>query len=211
MKRILQQSVLMAAVFGLCVINMGAQGVSTAVKIGVIDMRKVFESYYKKVQTDDAFKSEAENMDKERKEMVEDARKTEDDYKKLVDSANDMAVSKDERDKAKESAEEKYRDLVNRKDAIDQYDRQAMARLQEEKRQKRDALVSEIKEHLAAQAKAGGYNLVFDSSGESANMIPVAVYANNIPDLTDALIKELNAGAPASFTPPTAEAIKAEK
>jgi len=84
-----------------------------------------------------------------------------------------------------------------------------MARLQEEKRQKRDQLVQDIKEHLTAQAKAGNYNLVFDTSGESANMLPVAIYSANLPDLSNDLIKELNAGAPASFVPPTAEAIKA--
>lgn len=205
----LQKGILICAAFALAASSVVAQGAPGSVKIGVIDLRRVFESYYKKVQTDEAFKAEAESMDKEHKDMIEDARKAEEAYKKQIDNANDMAVSKDERDKAKAAAEDKYRDLVNRKDAIDQYDRQAMARLQEEKRQKRDVLVQDIKEHLVAQAKAGGYNLVLDTSGESANMLPVAIYANGLPELTDALIKELNAGAPASFVPPSAEAIKA--
>ncbi len=121
------------------------------------------------------------------------------------------AVSAEERAKAKQTAEEKYRELANRKDALEQYDRQALARLQEEKRQRRDTLVAEIKDHLVAQSKAAGFNLVFDTSGESANMIPVAVFASGVPDLTDALIKELNAGAPASFTPPSAESLKTNK
>jgi len=181
----------------------GARAQTGSLKIGVVDLRKVFESYYKKVQTDDAFKKEAEDMDKQHKEMVDDAHKVEEQYKKLFDSANDQAVSAEERGKAKEAAEEKYRELANRKDAIDQYDRQALARLQEEKRKRRDDLVAEIKDHLVAMARAAGYNLVFDSSGESANLVPVVLYTNGVPDLTDALIKELNAGAPASFTPPT--------
>jgi Skp family chaperone for outer membrane proteins len=211
MKMMLQKGLLMAAVCGLGAASAMGQGAPSLMKIGVVDMRKVFESFYKKVQTDDSFKTEAENMDKERKDMIDDAKKAEDQYKKLLDSANDMAVSKEERDKAKAAAEDKYRDLVSRKNAIDQYDNQAMARLQEEKRAKRDVLVAEIKEHLVAQAKAGGYNLVVDSSGESANLIPTVIYVNNVPDLTDPLIKELNAGAPASFTPPSAAAIDAAK
>jgi Skp family chaperone for outer membrane proteins len=187
-----------------CLLAGSVSAQSASLKVGVVDLRKVFESYYKKVQTDDAFRTEAESMDKERKDMVDEARQAEDQYKKLFDSANDQAISADERAKAKQAAEDKYRDLANRKDAIDQYDRQAMARLQEEKRQRRDTLVAEIKDHLVAMAKAGGYNLVFDTSGESANMIPVAVYASGLPDLTDPLLKELNAGAPASFVVPTA-------
>ena len=200
MKTTLLKGIFIAGLCGLLGINAGAQ---TSFKIGVVDLRKVFESYYKKVQTDDSFKKEMESMDKELKDMVEDTHKVEDQYKKLVDSANDQAVSADERAKAKQAAEDKYRELANRKDGLDQYNRQAQARLQEERRKKRDDLVGEIKDHLVAQAKAAGYNLVFDTSGESANMIPVAIYASGVPDLTADLIKELNAGAPASFTAPS--------
>jgi Skp family chaperone for outer membrane proteins len=192
--------VIIAAALSLGAFSGAAQGTPGALKIGVVDMKKVFDNYYKTAQTDASFKAEAESIDKERKDMIEEGRKTEEQYKKLLDSANDMAVSKEERDKAKASAEEKYRDLINRKDAIEQYDRQAMARMNEEKRQKRDGLVSEIKDHLVAQAKAGAYNLVFDTSGESENLLPVAIYASGLPDLTASLLKELNAGAPASAT-----------
>ena len=94
-------------------------------------------------------------------------RETEDDWKKLVDNANDQAVSAEETHKAKALAEDKYRDLTSQQQAIQEYDRESLAKLQEEKRTKRDALVSEIRDHLNAQAKAGGYNLVFDISGEA--------------------------------------------
>ncbi|HWD17715.1 MAG TPA: OmpH family outer membrane protein [Verrucomicrobiae bacterium] len=208
MKTFMQKGILLAAVLGLSLSTVSAQSTGS-LKVGVVDLRKVFESYYKKVQTDDAFKKEAENMEKERKDMLDEAKKVDDQYKKLFDSANDQAVSADERAKAKSAAEDKYRELATRKDAIDQYDRQALARLQEEKRQRRDTIVAEIKDHLVAQAKAAGYNLVCDTSGESANMIPVVVYASGVPDLTDALIKELNAGAPSSFTVPVLPATPA--
>jgi Skp family chaperone for outer membrane proteins len=201
MKTMLQKGFVIAVAMVLGAFSAGAQGAPGNFKIGVVDLKKVFEGYYKKTLTDNAFKTEAEDLDRERKGMVEDARKVEERYRGLLDSANDMAVSKEERDKAKAAAEEKYRDLVNRKDALEQYDRQAMAKLDEQKREKRDVLVGEIKDHLVAKAKAGGYNLVLDSSGESANLLPVALYVNNVPDLTDELLKELNAGAPASFVP----------
>ena len=44
--------------------------------------------------------------------------------------------------------------------------------------------------------KPAGYTLVLDISGESANMAPVVLFSSGANDLTDNLIKELNAGAP---------------
>jgi hypothetical protein len=38
--------------------------------------------------------------------------------------------------------------------------------------------------------------MVLDVSGESANMAPLVLFSSGVNDLTDSLIKELNAGAP---------------
>ncbi len=80
--------------------------------------------------------------------------------------------------------------------SITEFDRRAAARLNEKKRQRRDDIVKEIRGVVNADAKAGGYTLVLDPSGESANMAPVVLYSNGQDDLTDAVIKELNAAAP---------------
>lgn len=204
MNRIWLKGIILATLcaMGLTAPMATAQSASGTLKVGVINLKKVFDSYYKTVQSDTAFKTEVEQMDKELKDMVDDTKKAQEQYQSLFDNSNDQAISADERAKAKQAAEDKYRELASRKEAVDQYNRQAEARLQEEKRKKRDDLVAEIRDRLTVMAKAGGYNLVFDTSGESANLVPVAIYANGLPDLTDALIKELNVSAPASFTPP---------
>jgi len=190
-------------VSGLLCASVPARAQSTSLKIGVVDLKKVFDNFYKTAESDSKFKQEAEDMDKELKSMVADARKAQEEYQKLFDSANDQAISADERAKAKQAAEDKYRDLANRKDAVDQYNRQAAAKLDEEKRKRTEDLVSEIREHLTVMAKAGSYNVVLDTSGESANRVPVVLYTSGLQDLTEALLKDLNLGAPASFVPPS--------
>jgi Skp family chaperone for outer membrane proteins len=165
-------------------------------KIGTIDLAKVFEKYYKTVQSNESLKLEASDMEKERKGMVEAQKKREDDWKVLRDKAQDQAVSAEQREQSKKEAEEKFLDLKSGDEAITEYDRVASARLREKQRQRRDDLVKTIREVLNADAKAAGYTLVIDVSGESANMAPVAIYSTGVNDLTDAVIKELNATAP---------------
>src|SRR3954469_6823853 len=74
-------------------------------KIGIIDLKKIFDGYYKTRQADAALKERVGDADKVMKGMADDYEKARDDYKKLIDSSNDQAVSADEREKRKKGAE----------------------------------------------------------------------------------------------------------
>jgi len=91
--------------------------------------------------------------------------------------------------------------LLDAKAAIDQFERQAQITLSEQSQRMRDNILSEIKAAVTAQAKAAGYSLVIDAAAESANATTAVVYSNGENDLTDAVLKQLNAGAPISTTP----------
>ena len=173
-------------------------GVASAAdpKIGTVDLRKVFDKYYKTIQSTASLKLEAADMEKERKQLMDNAEKHKNDWQKLIDKANDQAVSPDERDKSKKEAEQKYIELENDKQSITEFDRVASSRLREKELQRRDDIVKEIRQLPNADAKAAGYTMVLDPSGESQNMVPVVLYTNGQNDLTEALIKELNATAP---------------
>ena len=171
-------------------------GVPAEQRIATVDLAKVFEKYYKTVRSTQALKQEAADMQKERKDMVDAEQKQEGEWQKLIDKAEDQAVSAEERAKSKTAAAEKLREVKSAGQTIQEYDRASAARLREKERQRRDDIVKEIRSVLDADAKAGGYTLVLDVSGESANMAPFILFSSGINDLTDNLIKELNAGAP---------------
>ncbi len=197
MKKMLQMVAVAAAAFGLGLICPPASaGVPAEQKIATVDLAKVFGTYYKTVRSTLALKQEASDMQKERKDLVDAEQKQESDWQKLIDKAEDQAVSAEERDKSKKAAQEKYRDIGSAKQTLQEYDRASTARLREKERQRRDDIVKEIRSVLDADAKAGGYTLVLDVSGESANMAPFILFSSGVNDLTDNLIKELNAGAP---------------
>jgi Skp family chaperone for outer membrane proteins len=189
--------VVAAAAFGLGSIwSPAGPGVPAEQKIATVDLAKVFEKYYKTVRSTLALKQEASDMQKERKDMVDAEQKQEEEWQKLIDKAEDQAVSAEERAKSKTAATEKLREVKSAGQTIQEYDRASAARLREKERQRRDDIVKEIRSVLDADAKAGGYTLVLDVSGESANMAPFILFSSGVNDLTDNLIKELNAGAP---------------
>lgn len=166
-------------------------------KMGTIDLRKVFDGYWKTKQSDGTLKERAADMEKEHKNMLEDYKKAREDYQALVTSAADQAVSQDERDRRKRSAEEKLRYLKDQEDTITQYERTARQTLDEQRRRMRDTILGEIRTIVNAKSKAGAFSMVVDVAAESFNNTPVVLFTNNENDITDDVLKELNATAPA--------------
>ncbi|MGA2174510.1 MAG: OmpH family outer membrane protein [Verrucomicrobiota bacterium] len=165
-------------------------------KIATVDLGKVFDKYYKTIQSSASLKLEASDMEKERAQMVDAEKKHEDEWRGLIDKANDQAVSAEAREQSKKAAGEKYSELESDKQSINEFDRVANTRLREKLRQRHDDIVKEILGVLTADAKAAGYTMVLDVSGASANTTPVVLYSNGQNDMTEALIKELNSAAP---------------
>ena len=179
-------------------------------RLATVDLRKVFDGYWKTKQADAALKDRAADIEKEHKSMLDDWKKAKDDYQALLTEANNQNLSLDERDKRKKSAEDKFKQIKESEDAITQYERQARTTLEEQKKRMRDSILEEIRTTINGKAKAAGYGLVVDTSAESGNGspgtpgTPVFLYCSNENDMTETVLSQLNAGAPAE-TPKTEE------
>lgn len=176
----------------LAVFAIAAQAQS---RTAVIDLRKVFDNYYKTKLADANLKDEAAELEKQRKEMLEELRKGEEEWKKLMDNANDQAISAAERDKNKQNAEKRLLELRQQEETLKQFERSARAKLGEKHRRKRDVILEEIRALINTRAKAQGFSLVVDTAAESINSTPVVLYSSGENDLTDAILKELNSSA----------------
>lgn len=172
-------------------------------KIATVDLKKVFEDYYKTQLADTAIKEEASGLDKDRKALIEDHTKAMDDYKKALDEANNQAISADEREKRKKEAEGKLIKINDLRQTVEQFDRTAKQNLDEKLRMTREKILKEIKDVITTKSKVGGFTLVLDSStAEPAGRPPVVLYTNGDNDLTAAVLETLNANAPADLLKP---------
>ena len=141
-------------------------------KIATIDLKRVFDGYWKTQQADSSLKEKAGDFEKKNKLMVEDYQKATEEYKKLLDSAGDAAVSAAEKEKRKKAAESKLLEINEIEQSIKQFERSARAQINEQQRQLRDKILGEIRELINAKARTAGYNLVIDSAAETVNSTP---------------------------------------
>jgi len=173
-------------------VSLQAQGA----KIAIVDLRKVFDDYYKTKSADATLKDRAGDLEKERKALTDQYQKLSEDYKKALDGANDQAVSAEEREKRKKSAESKLIEIKELEQNLTQFDRQSQTTLGEQQRRMRENILGEIREVVNSKAKAGSYSLVVDVAAETINKTPVVMFTNGENDITTAVLAQLNASAP---------------
>jgi len=182
-----------------------ALSASAEQKIATVDLRKVFDNYWRTKQADANIKEQAADLEKERKTMVDRFQANEEKYKKLLDGANDIALSAPEREKRKKDAENELINLREMETRIRQFDNTSKATLGEKQRRIRDNILQEIRDTIKARVKTGGYTLVLDTAAETPNSTPILLYSSGNDDLTDVVLSQLNINAPAA-TPGKADA-----
>jgi outer membrane protein len=176
-------------------------------KVAMVDMRKLFDGYWKTKQAEAALNDRKTELDKEDRGFLDNLHKDRDDYQKLLDTASDQAISADERDKRKQAAADKYTEIQNSQATIVQFERQAQATLAEQTQRMRNNIIDEITAVVSAKAKAAGYTMVLDLAGQSINQTPVILYTDGQNDLTAAVLAQLNAGAPIDLTAPNTNSV----
>jgi outer membrane protein len=173
-------------------------------KIATVDVQKLFNGYWKKKQAEVALNDRKVELEKEDRGFIDDLKKSKDDYQKLLDVANDQAVSDDERARRKQAADDKAKQIQDSQQTIVQFERQAQATLAEQSQRMRENILKEIQAAVATKAKAGHYTLVIDSVALTANQTPVFLYNDGQDDVTTDVLNQLNAGAPVDITTPSA-------
>jgi len=199
MKAKVQISTLPAFLMAVCLAVSGFSAAAAETRIGVIDLRKVFEDYYKTKAANVKLKERLVDLEKEQKALVEQYQKSKEEYKRALDDANDQALSIEEREKRKKSAEGKLLDVQTLQQTIDDFNKTARTSLDEQERSLRDKIMGEIRGVVSAKAKAAGFTLVFDTAAETVNRTPMIPYASGESDLTTVVLAELNAAAPPSL------------
>lgn len=170
-------------------------------KLATVDMRKAFEGYWKTKRAEADLKDKATGFEQKFKTMADDRQKSIETHQKMVGNASDPALSPEEREKRKKLIEGKVIEIREIEQALQQFDRSSRETLTTQRRNITEKLTAEIRDVINAKSKAAGYTMVFDSSGMSGPFAPFVIYHNGQSELTDDVLKQLNATAPPEVAP----------
>src|SRR6202795_679336 len=190
----------------ICVFAMSGGLASQAhaeMKIGTIDMQKVFTAYYKTHDAEDKLKEAQKAYKDELDQRMEEYKKNLDVINKLNEEMNKPEQSGASKDQKAQERDSKISETKGLEKEISDFRTTREKQIQDQPKRMRDGIVEEIMKVVNEQVKAANYDLVFDRSGFSANnIVPVLLYSRDNYDFSDSVITKLNANRPA--TTPTA-------
>src|SRR5688500_16377461 len=200
-----------------------AFAVSTAsaqtVKIGTVDMKKVFESYYKTKDAETRINEARNAAKKELDDRMEGYQKGLQEVNKLNEEVNNPAIGKETKDSKSKTRDEKIAELKGLEREIQEFRQTREKQLQEQSARMRQGIVDDINKVVNEKVKADNYDLVVDPSGMSLNGVAVVMYAKESYDFTPDVVTVLNknkgkesaepaaAPAPAANAKPAAPAV----
>jgi outer membrane protein len=177
-------------------ILLSAQSADAQSRIATIDLRKVFDDYWKTKQADARLKENAAVKDEEKAQMLDRLKQGDENYQALLESANDQAVSVAEREKRRKDAEAKLQELQRMQQNVQAFDRSARAELGEQQARMRENILGEIQKVIDSKARAGNYQLVLDVAGMSKSDTKIVLFHSGENDLTEEILTEMNSTAP---------------
>ena len=194
-------------------------------KVGVINLTKVFDEFWRTKQADIQIKDRLAEFEKMGQSMYDDYKKANEEFGKQIEAANDPALSKEESEKRRKDLDKKRKDIMEMENNIKQFQGNSQRALMEQRGRVRESILRDVRGVIEEKSKAGGYATVLDISAQSANGTPVVIFttlAGGESDLSDSVAKALAATAPPNSAkaeapkteakdPKTADEKKAEK
>ncbi|MGC3991052.1 MAG: OmpH family outer membrane protein [Chthoniobacteraceae bacterium] len=183
-----------------------ALSANAQLKVGTVDMNKIFSSYYKTKDAESRINEARNEAKKELDDRMDTHKKALDEINGINDQLKKSELSKDAKDKLNTSLNQKIADFRTAESEITDFKNTREKQLQEQAVRMRNSIVQEINGLVQAKVKSDNYDLVFDKSGMSLNGVPILVYSRDAMDFSDDIITQLNKNKPKDTSAPAAGA-----
>jgi len=161
-------------------------------KVGTIDMKAVFDGYYKTKEAEAKINEARNQAKKELDERLDVFNKAQEEARKLNDEANKPELSEKAKAEKSKALNEKLQALGTLQREVQEFQQTRERQLSEQSVRSRNVLLEDLNKVIADKVKAGAYDLVLDKSGQSLNAVGILVYSKDSFDFTNDVIVEVN-------------------
>ena len=181
------------------VFSLGSAATASAqIKIGTVDMKKIFESYWRTKEAETKMSETRGTLKRDLDERNDKRKELQDSIEKLNEEIKKPELSKEKAGTKMKEREDKIAEWQNMMRELQQYQQVKEKQLADQTLRIRNGIVDEIRKVVDEKVKSIGFDLVFDVSGNSINNVPVILYAKETWDFTKEIIEKLNADRPKS-------------
>lgn len=167
-------------------------------KVAVVDTARILKEYYKTDLAETHIQRQIEDFSAEREKLMAQHKKLKQDFEALRAEAANKALTEEAREKKKELAEDKLTAVIEFENTIRDRAANRKKELEGEGRKIQLELAKSIKTAITGCSQKGGYTLVLADGGLLGNGLESVLYADSKMDITDEVLKVLNADKPAA-------------
>ena len=167
-------------------------------KVGTIDMKAVFDGYYKTKEAEAKINEARTQAKKELDERLDIFNKAQEEARKLNDEANKPELSEKAKAEKSKALNEKLQALGTLQREVQEFQQTRERQLSEQSVRSRNVLLEDLNKVIADKVKAAAYDLVLDKSGQSLNAVGILVYSKDSFDFTNDVIAEVNKASKSS-------------
>lgn len=191
MKKLLLTVSVTAAFFSLAATPAFAQ-----MKVGIVDMNKVFTSYYKTKDAEARLNEARAQAKTDLDSRLATLKTNMEEINKLEADVNKPELTAEKKQAALRTRDEKINEVRNLDREIAEFRQTRERQLQEQFMRMRGDIVQDIMKVVDTRVKSEGFDLVFDKSGQGMSQVPVVLYSAPSMDFSDSIVTELNKNAP---------------
>jgi len=169
-----------------------ASGLHAEMKIGTVDMNRIFTEYKKTNDVKAKYTASGEAIEKEFNERAADLKKKMDEINQLTTAIEKSDLPKKELDLKRKECEEKIEKARTLDRELVEYRSAKQKKLQDEFLGMRQGIIDDIMKVINDQTKARGFDMVLDKSGLSAGAVPVVLVAKPDLDISNEVLAVLN-------------------
>lgn len=180
----------------LAIASFGTASARAELVILTISVNKAAEQFYK-VQDFLAELQTTQEQAQERVQSINEEGKTlEQEYKELAEQANSDILTEEARNDAKQDAGVKYQEIQQKQNELRQFAENVQRQMGARQSTQMSLFTKEIMEVVTEVSKERDASLVLDTSGASQNGMPAVISFDESIDITDEVVKRINAGQP---------------
>ena len=179
-------------VFLSTLICFNLSALSEELKVGIVDMTRVFGEYYKTKEVEKEIEKKKEIARNEVNERDGELKEKMNELKALEKEITDPVSSREVRANAQKKAQKVTEEARAMRDEVLGFARKREMQLLEMSKRKREVILEEIQSVVKSHSIAEGYDLVFDKSSKSTRGISFLLYSKDANDFSSKMITRLN-------------------
>jgi Skp family chaperone for outer membrane proteins len=181
----------------LALASFGAASAKAELVILTISVNKAAEQFYKVQEFLGELQSSQEQAQERVKSINEEGKTLEQEYKELAEQANSDILTEDARKDAAQDAQVKYQEIAQKQNELRAFAENVQRQMAARQSTQMSLFTKEIMAVVTDVSKERDASLVLDTSGASQNGMPAVISFDTSIDITEEVVKRINADKPA--------------